>query len=136
MKLFSFCTSLLLAGALLFVTSAKPIADKKHDKPLSAYPPITVKNNTGYRLNVALNYGLNFSTHPKENIEGGATLTFPSRGLQLLYKILICCPVPIGLKPIEFVEWKKGVGCGKGCSNFTINAIEDNDKLIFSVTQD
>ena len=134
MKLISLCSSLLLAGTLLFLTSAKPIADKKNDIPLYAYPSITVKNSTLRDIVVELNYGI---SQPRELIKAGTTHTFPNRGGLLLYKISICCPVPIGFKTLEFVEWKKVVGCGRGCSNFTISSTgEDSDKVTFSVKQD
>ena len=134
MKLISLCSSLLLAGALLFLTSAKPIADKKHDKPLYAYPSINVKNNTDRLLVVNLYYGLN-STPLQQKIKAGATHTFPSSS-RLLDKISICCPTPIWSQLTQFVEWKSFGGCGSGCSNFTISANENVGKVILSVTQD
>ena len=93
-----------------------------------------MKNNTLRDIVVILNYGL---SEPRQLIAAGATHTFPNRGGLLLYKISLCCPVPIGFKTLEFGEWKKGGGCGRGCSNFTISSTDENaDKVIFSVTQD
>ena len=136
MKLFSLCSSLLLAGVLLFLTSAKPITEKKWDKSPSWYPAITVKNNSSSKIAIKLNYGL--SNGPSEVIAPNTSFTFPNRGLLLLYSIKASGSVYIEspTQSVEYIDWTKGGGCSTGCSSFTINQTsrKEGGKTIFTFT--
>ena len=143
MKLISLCASLLLAGALLFLTSAKQIEDSAKIKTMyaeiqkaPAILTIAVKNNTDRILVVNLYYNSNSSKPLQQKIKAGETHKFQNRSLIQLDKISICCPERYWSIPTELVEWKNIDGCRSECSNFTISANENVDKVIVSVTQD
>jgi hypothetical protein len=134
MKSFAFFKNLGIASLLfLILSSLKPTPEKNHYKPLLAYPPIVIKNNSKSSLLIKLNYGL--GEGPTEAVVPGQSYQFPKRGLSLLYRIDVSASVYLNsdTQSVIYIPWKKGGGCGGSCANFVVNQesrIEGEKKVI------